>query len=77
MLGLTAQQDLQETIINGGIGGNSFALRSPMTLALYGNLMQEGGHKTDGTPNQTTTKKSLYKSGLLESSISFEIVKDK
>lgn len=77
MLGLTAQQDLQETIVNGGVGGNSFTLRSPMTLALYGNLMQEGGHKTDGTPNQTTTQKPLYKSGLLESSISFEIVKDK
>lgn len=76
LLGLTAQQDLQDAIIDGGVGGSSFAVRSPMTMALYGNLMQSGNHRTDDTPNQTTRRKPLYKSGILEGSIAFEIVKE-
>ena len=76
LLGLTAQQDLQDAIIDGGVGGSSFAVRSPMTMALYGNLMHAGGHRTDDTPNQTTRRKPLYKSGILEGSIAFEIVKE-
>lgn len=76
LLGMTAQQDLQDAVIDGGVGGNSFAARSPLTALLYGNLMHAGGHKTDGTPNQTTTGKPLYKTGILESSIAFNIVKE-
>ena len=76
LLGLTAQQDLQDAIIDGGVGGSSFAVRSPMTMALYGNLLRSGNHKTDDTPNQTTRRKPLYKSGILEGSIAFEIVKE-
>lgn len=76
LLGLTAQQDLQDAIIEGGTGGSSFAVRSPMTMALYGNLLQSGNHRTDGTPNQTTRRKPLYRSGILEGSIAFEIVKE-
>ena len=76
LLGMTAQQDLQDAVIEGGVGGNSFASRSPLTALLYGNLMHAGGHKTDGTPNQTTTGKPLYKTGILESSIAFNIVKE-
>ena len=76
LLGLTAQQDLQDAIIDGGVGGSSFAVRSPMTMALYGNLLQSGNHRTDDTPNQTTRRKPLYKSGILEGSIAFEIVKE-
>ena len=76
LLGLTAQQDLQDAIIDGGVGGSSFAVRSPMTMALYGNLLRSGNHRTDDTPNQTTRRKPLYKSGILEGSIAFEIVKE-
>lgn len=76
LLGLTAQQDLQDAIIDGGVCGSSFAVRSPMTMALYGNLLQSGNHRTDGTPNQTTGRKPLYRSGILEGSIAFEIVKE-
>ena len=76
LLGMTAQQDLQDAVIEGGVGGNSFASRSPLTTLLYGNLMHAGGHKTDGTPNQTTTGKPLYRTGILESSIAFNIVKE-
>lgn len=76
LLGMTAQQDLQDAVIDGGVGGNSFAARSPLTALLYGNLMHAGGHRTDGTPNQTTTGKPLYKTGILESSIAFNIVKE-
>lgn len=76
LLGLTAQQDLQDAIIDGGVGGSSFAVRSPMTMALYGNLLRSGNHRTDDTPNQTTRHKPLYKSGILEGSIAFEIVKE-
>lgn len=76
LIGLTAQQDLQDAIIDGGVGGSSFAVRSPMTMALYGNLLQSGNHRTDDTPNQTTRRKPLYKSGILEGSIAFEIVKE-
>jgi len=73
LLGMTAQQDVQDTIQNGGIGSASFAIRSPLTMLLYGNLLK--GHRTDGTPNQSTVRKSLYKTGFLSSSIAFEIVK--
>lgn len=76
LLGLTAQQDLQDSIIDGGVGGSSFAVRSPMTMALYGNLLRSGNHRTDDTPNQTTRRKPLYKSGILEGSIAFELVKE-
>lgn len=76
LLGLTAQQDLQDAIIDGGVGGSSFAVRSPMTMALYGNLLRSGNHRTNDTPNQTTRRKPLYKSGILEGSIAFEIVKE-
>lgn len=75
LLGMTAQQDLQDAVIDGSMGGASFAIRSPMTMLLYGNLMAEGGHKTDDTPNQTTSRKPLYKTGILASSIAFEIEK--
>lgn len=76
LLGMTAQQDLQDAVIDGGVGGNSFASRSPLTTLLYGNLMHAGGHRTDGTPNQTTSGKPLYRTGILESSIAFNIVKE-
>lgn len=76
LLGLTAQQDLQDAIIDGGAGSSSFAIRSPMTMLLYGNLLAEGGHRTDDTPNQTTRRKPLYRTGILESSIAFDIVKE-
>ena len=76
LLGLTAQQDLQDAIIDGGMGSSSFAVRSPLTMLLYGNLMEAGGHRTDDTPNQTTRRKHLYRTGTLESSIAFDIVKE-
>ena len=74
LLGMVAQQDIQDTIQNGGVGSASFALRSPMTIALYGHAIEAEGHKTDETPNQSTaTLKPLYRSGLFSSSIVFNI----
>lgn len=71
MLGLTAQQDLQDSILNGAVEGEKFAERSELTLRLY--ATQAKGHRMDDTPNQTTTAKPLYRSGLLASSIAFDI----
>ena len=76
LLGTTAQQDIQDAIIDGGVGGTQFARRSPLTLLLYGNLVEGRKHRTDGTPNQILTDKPLYKTGNLASSIAFEISTD-
>jgi len=73
LLGMVAQEDIQDTIQNGGTGSVSFALRSPMTIAMYGHAINAEGHKLDDTPNQSTTLKPLYRSGLLSSSIVFNI----
>ena len=73
LLGMVAQEDIQDTIQNGGTGSVSFALRSPMTMAMYGHAINAEGHKLDDTPNQSTTLKPLYRSGLLSASIVFNI----
>lgn len=72
-LGLKAQQDLQDAIINGAVDGEKFAERSEVTLLLYSGDAKKGKHKMDSTPNQTTTRKPLYRTGLLASSIAFNI----
>lgn len=74
LTGQMVQQDLQDTIINGGAGGQPFARRSPLTMALY--AAQAQGHRVQGR-NQTTTNKPLYRTGLFAESIAYEIVKGK
>lgn len=69
-LGMKAVQDIQDTILNGGVEGVEFALRSPLTMLMYGKL--SAGHKTDGT-GTLSSDKPLNKSGLLLNSIAFEI----
>lgn len=70
-MGLVAQQDLKDTILEGAVEGEKLARRSELTLLLYANQAQ--GHRMDNTPNQTTTDKPLYRSGLLASSIVFDL----
>lgn len=76
LLGATAQQDIQDAVMNGGVGGTQFARRSPLTLLLYGKLLEGRKHRTDGTPNQIGTDKPLYKTGHLASSIAYELTND-
>ena len=73
LLGTIGVEAVQDAIQDGFVGNVSFAIRSPMTMMLYGNLLESGNHKTDDTPNQSTSRKPLYKSGILAGSIMYEI----
>ena len=71
LLGALGVEAVRDAINDGYAGNVSFALRSPATLVIYGNLFS--GHKTDDTPNQITNRKPLRVDGTLAGSISFEI----
>lgn len=68
----TAQEDVRQTIINGGVGGVRFAERSPMTMNLYRERTQ--GKKTEAGAGMTTTK-PLFATGALFNSIAYLIKK--
>lgn len=71
-MGTAAVQDLQETITTGGVEGQMFEQRHPLTMMLYGMQADNGKHRISGS-NQTTTTKPLYRTGKFASSIAFEI----
>lgn len=73
--GMLAAQDIRDTVINGQItNGEKLERRSDLTMAMYAGAAERGRHKTDKTPNQTTTAKPMYKTGRLAASIGFDIV---
>lgn len=72
-IGTAAVQDIQDTITNGGVEGEMFAPRSPLTMLMYSQSAEKGGHKVSGV-NNTTTTKPLTKSGKFANSIAFDII---
>lgn len=74
LLGTIGVEAVQDAIADGSAGNVSFAIRSPVTMMLYGNMLKTGGHRTDDTPNNSsTTRKPLKKQGILFGSIIYEI----
>lgn len=69
MLGLVASVDVKDTVET----GEGMARRSPLTLLMYSSDARQGGHRLNGTTNQTTNDKPLYRTGRLANSISFKI----
>ena len=73
-VGSQAVMDIQNTIRDGGVDGEQFPRRSPLTMALYEIYRQNGKHRGDGTGGSYGDK-PLYNTGLLHGSIKFELVK--
>lgn len=70
-MGQTAQQDIQDAVLDGAVEGTSFAPRADLTMLLY--EQQLDGHRTDGTPNNMETRQPLKKTGILAGAIAFDI----
>ena len=71
-VGMRAKEDIQNTIRTAQVDGEVFPRRSPLTMKLYEIYNQD--HETDGTGNRSGDK-PLMDTGLLLSSISYQLVK--
>lgn len=69
-VGMLAQNDIQNTIANGGTEQEKFPRRSAMTMAIYEALSRD--HRTDGTGG-ISGDKPLFRSGVLLNSISYQL----
>ena len=73
-VGMAAVADIQNTIATGGVDGEQFPRRSPLTMLLYEIYRQEGKNKGDGSGGSYGDK-PLFNTGRLHGSISFELVR--
>lgn len=78
LLGQVASEDIRATIRNNGTGSQTFPERSDLTMEMLAHDME--GHeprkngKNVSDKSTSTTRKALTRTGMLEKSISFEIL---
>ncbi len=70
-VGTQAVNDVRDALISGSAGGVEFPERSDLTMSLL--RVESLGHRMDGTPATTATRKPGTNTGLLAHSIDYEI----